>query len=85
MKEELALTQCFGIGRNKRESLAEGDNIFKEEGNMLTKMIRDRYQSIVDGSLNTLLFLHLKTENGIEVSGNIDLTQRLAPCIIIRH
>jgi hypothetical protein len=78
MKEELALTQCFGMGRNQRESITEGDTIFKEEGNTLTKVIRERYQSILDGSLNSLLFVHLKTENGIEVSGHIDLTQRLA-------
>ena len=82
MKEELALTQCFGLGRNQRESISEGDTIFKEEGNTLTKVIRERYQSILDGSLNSLLFVHLKTENGIEVSGHIDLTQRLL-CLIV--
>ena len=82
MKEELALTQCFGMGRNQRESISEGDTIFKEEGNTLTTVIRERYQSILDGSLNSLLFVHLKIENGIEVSGHIDLTQRFA-CLIV--
>ena len=76
MKEELALTQCFGMERNQREGISEGDTIFKEEGNTLTKVIRERYQSILDGTLNSLLFVHIKTETGIEVSGHIDLTQR---------
>ena len=81
MKDKLALTQCFGMGRNQRESISEGYTIFKEKRNTLTKVIREGYQSILDGSLNSLLFVHLKHENGIEVSGYIDLTQRFE-CII---
>ena len=77
MKEELALTQCFGIGGQARQEVVmEGENMFREEGNTLTRMIRERYQAIADGSLNCLLFLHIKTDNGIEVSGHIDLSQR---------
>ena len=81
MKEELALTQCFGMRQNQRQSITEGDTIFKEEGNTLTIVIRERYQSILDGTLNSLLFVHLRTENGIEVSGHIDLIQRYE-CLI---
>ena len=76
IKEEIALTQSFGMGRNHTDSMTEGETVFKEEGNPMTKIIRERYKSIVDGSLNSLLFVHLKTDNGMEVSGHIDLTQR---------
>ena len=77
MKEELELTQSFGIGRNHNDILSEGENIFnKEDGNPITKIIRERYKSIVDGSLNALLFVHVKTDNRMEVSGHIDITQR---------
>jgi hypothetical protein len=81
MKEELALTQCYGIGWNQRECISERDTIFKEAGNTLTKVIQERYQSILIGNLNSLPFVHLKTENGIEVSGHIDLIQRYE-CLI---
>ena len=78
MKEELALTQCFGIGRQARkEAMVEGETVFREEGDTLTRMIRERYQAIADGSLHCLVFLHIKTDHGVEVSGHIDLTQRL--------
>ena len=76
MKEELALTQSFRMGHNHNDSMSEGHNTFNEEGKPITKMIRERYQSIVDGSLNALLFVHVKTENRMEVSGHIDLNQR---------
>ena len=32
----------------------------------------------VKGILNTLLFIHIKTDGGVEVSGHVDLNQRFA-------
>ena len=64
MKEELALTQCFGIGgQARKEAMVEGETVFREEGDTLTRMIRERYQAIADGSLHCLVFLHIRTEH----------------------
>ena len=77
MKEELALTQCYGLGgQARKEAMVEGETLCREEGNTLTRMIRERYQATADGSLHCLVFLHIKTDHGVEVSGHIDLAQR---------
>ena len=64
------------MASKKRDSVKEGDALFKEKGSVLTNLIRERYQSIVDGSLNSVLFIHLTSDKGSEISGHIDLTHR---------
>ena len=82
LKEELALSHCFGKKRGKEQSVEGekrenvGQGIHIEESDAMTELIRNRYQSIADGSLNCLLFIHIKKEKGFEMSGHIDLTQR---------
>ena len=82
MKEELELSHSFGkkqgkeqrVEGEKRENVGQGIHV--KESDAMTELIRNRYQSIADGSFNCLLFIHIKKEKGFEVSGHIDLTQR---------
>ena len=48
----------------------------EERGDPLTRCIRDRYQATLAGTLHSLLFLHVTTDSGLDVSGHIDLAQR---------
>ena len=98
MKEELALTQGFGIKKSKKKrqckdtlkSDAEVDKADKvttdavdenvegdDDNNLITKFIRDRYRNLLDNALNTVIFIILKSDKGLELSGHIDLNQRV--------
>ena len=92
MKEELALTQGYGIKnlkRNKDANVDEERTIHEKENisnepptvvcgshNFMSTFIQDRYRSILENSVNTLLFIIVKSDKGIEMSGHIDLNQR---------
>ena len=89
MKEELAISQGFGIMKNLKsksteetEQEAGGEDDTNTNTNLaksgLSKFVCDRYPNIVAGILHTLLFIHIKPEAGVEVSGHVDLNQRLA-------
>ena len=92
MKEELALTQGYGIKnlkRNKDANVDEERTIHEKENisneppavvcgshNFMSTFIQDRYRSILENTVNTLLFIIVKSDKGIEMSGHIDLNQR---------
>ena len=82
MKEELAISQGFGFERRK-STIGNKDEIETTETSdetlhhsTVTKFIQDRYRNIVDNSINSVLFIILRHDNGVEVSGHIDLNQR---------
>ena len=87
MKEELAISQGFGFGRRKSRIESKEDEIDTErsecsDANLtngtVTRYIQERYRHIVDNNINSVLFIIKKQDNGVEISGHIDLNQRFA-------
>lgn len=90
MKEELAISQGYGFGRRKSKIENNEDEIESERAetsvevetssshSAVTKFIQERYRHIVDNTINSVLFIIKKHDNGVEVSGHIDLNQRFA-------
>ena len=84
MKEELAMTQGFGIRKSKKKrqivTVKTDTEVDNSEGdgnkNPITTFIRDRYRNLLDNHLNTVIFIIFKSDKGLEVSGHIDLNQR---------
>ena len=80
MKDEIALSQGLGMKKiNKDENIAETreNNTLKNsticedsldnDNQPLKRFIHDRYRSIVDNNVNTLLFIMIKSDRGNEV------------------
>ena len=90
MKEELAISQGYGFGRRKSKIESNEDEIESERAetaveietssthSAVTTFIQERYRHIVDNTINSVLFIIKKHDNGVEVSGHIDLNQRFA-------
>ena len=80
MKEELAISQGFGFGRRKSKIESEEDEESERTDTSLhssvTTFIQERYRHIVDNTINSVLFIIKRHDNGVEVSGHIDLNQR---------
>ena len=81
MKEELAISQGFGFERRKSKIESEEDEIESERTDTslhssVTTFIQERYRHIVDNTINSVLFILKRHDNGVEVSGHIDLNQR---------
>ena len=88
MKEELAISQGFGFGRRKSKIESNEDDIESERTeasveietsslhSAVTTFIQERYRHIVDNTINSVLFIIKRHDNGVEVSGHIDLNQR---------
>ena len=52
---------------SKQEVDSEGDVSSQAETNVLLEVIRERFSCHLDNSLNTILFLSLSSEQGLEV------------------
>ena len=90
MKEELAISQGYGFGRRKSKIESNEDEIESDRTettvdletsslhSAVTTFIQERYRHIVDNTINSVLFIIKKHDNGVEVSGHIDLNQRFA-------
>ena len=85
MKEELAISQGYGFERRKSKIESKEDEIEFDRTetsvdtslhNAVTTFIQERYRQIVDNTINSVLFIIKRQDNGVEVSGHIDLNQR---------
>ena len=95
MKEEIALSQGFGMRKLQRKaakSQQDQQHLLNEKlsgagasedlstsvsDSLMTQFIRDRYRNMLDNELNTVLFIIVKSDSGVEISGHIDLNQRV--------
>ena len=90
MKEEMAISQGFGMKKIKRKTqksssdsnnvepdeIDKSSNADNENNNVMVKFLRDRYRMMVDNTINTLLFIIVQSDQRGELSGHIDLNQR---------
>ena len=80
MKDEIALSQGLGMKKIKkngnnaetRENILDTSNNPCEkspdnDNQFMKRFIHDRYRNIVENILNTLLFIMIKSDRGVEV------------------
>ena len=79
MKERLAEARSINNQANDEgEAGEEKKKKMMDNNDKMVAAIRARYKTNQDGEVHSLIYLHVVTDAGLEISGHLDLSDRLA-------